>query len=76
MNNIPWSYRLYQLTWNGLDLLFPPRCGGCGQVGWRWCSDCQARVPQINQPFCEKCGIPTRRSGVCEKCRSEPPAYR
>ena len=28
----------------GLDLLYPPRCGGCGAVGrgW-WCSECAAR---------------------------------
>ncbi|HEX9331653.1 MAG TPA: ComF family protein [Anaerolineales bacterium] len=76
MNNIPWSYRLYRLTWSGLDLLFPPMCGGCAKVGWRWCPDCQARVPFINRPFCEKCGIPTKHTDTCEKCNSNPPAYR
>ncbi|HUE98624.1 MAG TPA: ComF family protein [Anaerolineales bacterium] len=76
MNSTPWSYRLYRLTWRGLDLLFPPMCGGCGKVGWRWCHDCQARVPRINKPFCEKCGIPTKGSDSCEKCRLHPPAYR
>lgn len=62
--------------WRGLDLLFPPACGGCGKVGWRWCSDCQARVPRINKPFCDKCGIPVKGVHICEKCRSNPPAYR
>jgi competence protein ComFC len=57
-------------------LLFPPVCGGCGKVGWRWCPDCQGCVQFINQPFCEKCGIPTKKPGSCEKCRSEPPVYR
>jgi ComF family protein len=45
-------------------------------MGWRWCPDCQARVPRLNEPFCDKCGIPTKRAEICEKCRSNPPAYR
>ena len=45
-------------------------------MGWRWCLDCQARVPRIQQPYCAKCGIPTRGSDLCEKCSSNPPAYR
>ena len=76
MSNIPWSYRLYRLTWSGLDLLFPPVCGGCGKAGFRWCQECQGRVPRIVEPFCEKFGIPVRKAGSCEKCQIEPPAYR
>ena len=45
-------------------------------MGWRWCPDCQARVPRIHKPFCEKCGIPTKGADLCEKCKSNPPAYR
>jgi competence protein ComFC len=45
-------------------------------VGWRWCPDCQARVPRIHTPFCEKCGIPTPGTNLCEKCKRNPPAYR
>src|SRR6266511_6310053 len=51
-------------------------CGGCAKAGWRWCPDCQVRVPRINKPFCEKCGIPTKGTNLCEKCKSNPPAYR
>jgi len=51
-------------------------CGGCGKMGWRWCPECQARVPRINKPFCETCGIPTKESDTCEKCDLNPPAYR
>jgi len=57
-------------------LLFPPACGGCGKAGLHWCPSCQERVPRIVEPFCEKCGIPVRKTGLCEKCQSEPPAYR
>jgi competence protein ComFC len=45
-------------------------------VGWRWCPDCQSRVPFIHKPFCETCGIPTKGTTLCEKCRVNPPAYR
>lgn len=46
-------------------------------MGWRWCPDCQARVPRIRKPFCELCGIPTRMgTELCEKCVAKPPAYR
>lgn len=45
-------------------------------MGWRWCPDCQARVPRIDKPFCAKCGIPTKGADLCDRCRSNPPAYR
>jgi ComF family protein len=33
-----------------LDLLYPPRCGGCGKfgVGW-WCAECQARTAWLKE---------------------------
>lgn len=45
-------------------------------MGSRWCAGCQQRVPIIHEPFCKKCGIPTNGATVCEKCSSNPPAYR
>ena len=45
-------------------------------MGWRWCPDCQARVPRVDNPFCEKCGIPTQEADICEKCKASPPPYR
>ena len=57
-------------------MLFPPVCGGCGKAGFRWCPSCQGRVPRIIEPFCEKCGIPVRKIGLCEKCQTNPPTYR
>ena len=45
-------------------------------MGWRWCPECQARVPRVREPFCEKCGIPTQKAETCEKCKLNPPAYR
>lgn len=34
----------------GLDLLFPPRCAGCGKVDNWWCEVCQQAVDQIPWP--------------------------
>ncbi|MCS7061095.1 MAG: ComF family protein [Anaerolineae bacterium] len=32
----------------GLDMLYPPRCGGCGVVGEGfWCPGCEARTPRF-----------------------------
>jgi len=33
------------------------------------------RVPLIEDPYCQSCGIPTKRNSTCEKCQSNPPAY-
>jgi ComF family protein len=33
----------------GLDLLFPPRCAGCGRVDTVWCARCQTEVNAV--PF-------------------------
>ena len=45
-------------------------------MGWRWCQECQMGTPRIHDPICEKCGIPTTGQNFCEKCRTNPPAYR
>ena len=76
MNKFPLAYRIQHLAWSGVDLLFPPICGGCGKRGKRWCQDCQTRVPIIRDRFCSVCGISTKDGEVCEKCQSNPPAYR
>ena len=35
---------LGQLTSLAIDLLFPPRCVGCGQIDTFWCSKCQQEI--------------------------------
>ena len=44
-------------------------------MGKRWCPDCQARVPYVRDPYCQKCGIPIKQIGLCDKCKSNPPEY-
>lgn len=76
MTNAHWSYPLYRLAWSGLDWLFPPRCGGCGKAGSRWCDECQKKVPLLAGRLCEKCGLPLAQAGLCERCRADLPPYR
>ncbi len=76
MHKPHWSYPLYRLGWSGLDWLFPPRCGGCGRMGSRWCDVCQSSVPRLNAPMCDICGVPVQKKGICQRCRQDPPPYR
>jgi len=69
------AYRLYRLAWAGLDLLYPPHCGGCGLIGSRWCSDCQNRSNIISGPLCQICGRKMRTAGVCVFCKQSPPPF-
>ena len=69
------TYSLYRGLWSGLDLLFPPVCGGCEKPGARWCSDCQGRVGILNELVCDVCGIPQKQAGTCNACRAERPLF-
>ena len=68
-------YRLYRWAWAGLDWLFPPRCGGCGRAGARWCHNCQDRVSLIVPPLCVKCGRSLSAAGRCPACRASQLPY-
>jgi competence protein ComFC len=35
----------------GVDLLFPPRCAGCGRVDWVWCENCQDKLDEVSFPL-------------------------
>jgi ComF family protein len=37
-----------QLTSVAIDLLFPPRCAGCGQIDTFWCSKCQDEIDEMS----------------------------
>ena len=74
--NANWQYHLYKGLWVGLDWLFPPVCGGCGNPGTRWCQDCQQKVQGINKPYCDICGLPQTNSGLCDRCQQKQPSYK
>ena len=75
MSGNTWTYSIYRSIWNGLDMIFPPLCGGCKKPGSRWCADCQKRAPVLPEPVCETCGLPMLKTGMCDLCREEKPAF-
>ncbi len=80
MRNAPFAYNLQHLLWSGIDLLFPPRCAGCGEPGWRWCPCCAAVVERPKEPLCEVCGTPLEGRQtpgmLCGDCTGQRPRYR
>jgi ComF family protein len=41
-----WRMLVAQLGRAALDLIYPPRCAGCGRLDTPWCADCQRRLDQ------------------------------
>lgn len=66
----------YQWFWNAVDWVFPPNCGGCDQLGERWCDNCQQKIVRLEGPLCEVCGNPLPQGGICSECRSQPPLFK
>lgn len=65
-----------RLWWATLDLIFPPRCASCQQVGERLCGRCQTQIAYIAGKVCQYCGYPlktnTPTSEKCLQCRRIP----
>jgi ComF family protein len=80
VGNLPaWQAQWGRLRNALLDLVFPPRCAGCGRSGSLWCSACQAEVLVIRDPVCSRCGRPQplerglpRDDRPCPQCRQFP----
>ncbi len=54
-----------------LDVLFPPRCAGCGRPGnIGLCAACWRRVVPVRRPYCPRCGQPTSHPRPCPTCRA------
>lgn len=64
--------RLAHWTRGALDLLYPPRCVGCGRHGSLFCAFCLARVELLRPPVCQRCGRPVSVAGLCSFCRHTP----
>lgn len=69
------AYRVYRLIWEVLDYLYPPYCGGCGQLGDRWCKQCAQNTLEIEPPICPVCGDHTVTYGPCPRCQSSRPLF-
>ena len=74
--NANWVYYLNKGFWVGLDWLFPPVCGGCGNPGTRWCVECQKKVQVIVAPVCDACGLPQAYFGLCKRCQQKRPSFK
>jgi ComF family protein len=55
-----------------LDLIYPPRCPGCGRVGFALCDGCREQVEYIVPPVCRRCGCSLPQEGLCQHCRTLP----
>ena len=74
-----------QIRENLLQILFPPRCSGCGdpihgQDDQNFCSLCAVRVVFITSPLCPVCGIGLSRDGgeedrFCPECPQHRPVF-
>jgi competence protein ComFC len=51
-----------------LDLVFPPRCAGCGRTGAAWCAGCDRRLHRLPPRTCSRCGRPFPPGGACPEC--------
>lgn len=75
-NKENFSYRVYKYAWSGLDLLFPPHCGGCDGPGSRWCKKCQKSVKILPASVCECCGRSKKFFNICSDCERIEPSFK
>lgn len=57
-----------------LDLLLPPRCGGCRRVGTWLCGGCRSRIRRLEEPLCRRCGAEVASPRSDCGCRARLPA--
>lgn len=62
------AYFVYQLFWSSLDWLFPPVCGGCGKLGYRWCVACDEQAVKTGEKYCLICGSLLGTKNICNGC--------
>jgi ComF family protein len=56
-----------------LNLLFPPRCVGCHQIGTWLCAGCLSQIPRVEPPFCTRCGDAVASDNrLCARCQTSP----
>ncbi len=61
--------RVHSLLQQGLDLLFPPRCAGCGRAGHLLCPPCLRSMQPFTAPCCPRCGMPLTNAERCTACQ-------
>ncbi|MDQ6919661.1 MAG: ComF family protein [Candidatus Dormibacteraeota bacterium] len=56
-----------------LDLLLPPRCGGCGRLGSLYCESCRRRTRHLEEPICGRCGAEVEHARSSCGCQARIP---
>jgi predicted amidophosphoribosyltransferase len=51
-----------------LDVLFPPRCVGCGDFETHLCPACRQSLTPVGEDCCPRCGEPHERAAVGGRC--------
>jgi len=72
--DLPAASAFGELAQGLLDLVFPPRCVGCGARGAIFCVACQAQVQAPPDPLCVQCGLPLQAAGGASATPSAAPA--
>lgn len=67
-----WQGRIVTAGRALLDLIYPPRCPGCGRMGVLFCDACQAKIEPLHVVACLRCGRPISGGAVCFDCRRPP----
>jgi len=57
-----------------VDLILPPRCGGCRRVGAWLCDRCRASIRRLEEPLCRRCGAEVASPRSDCGCRVRLPA--
>jgi len=70
--NLPAIDLVQEIKRGLLDLLFPPRCVGCREVGNLLCARCSERFELVEPPLCPHCGRSTANGRLCPRCLHDP----
>jgi ComF family protein len=57
-----------------IDLVLPPRCGGCRRVGAWLCESCRGRIRRLQEPLCRRCGAEVESARPDCGCRLRLPS--
>lgn len=65
----------YKLFWQAMDWIYPPYCGGCGNLGDNWCQSCQKQAILVPDLVCQICGDVIPKPGLCKDCAAIRPFF-
>ncbi|PIE81979.1 MAG: hypothetical protein CSA11_02365 [Chloroflexi bacterium] len=70
---LSWREQVRNMKSHFINLVFPPVCANCRQVGEILCQRCLTQVEWVRAPICEVCGRDLlTKTHVCHFCRQRP----